>query len=68
MTLLEVYETKYPEAKYIAVFEGKESPDPRNIEPDYADEYLETHGDREVVDYWYSEENKLIVAQLKETL
>lgn len=68
MTLLEVYETKYPEAKYIAVFEGKELPDPRNIEPDYVDEYLETHGDREVVDYWYSEENKLIVAQLKETL
>ena len=68
MTLLEVYETKYPETKYIAVFEGKELPDPKNIEPDYADEYLETHGDREVVDYWYSEENKLIVAQLKETL
>ena len=68
MTLLEVYETKYPEAKYIAVFEGKGFPDPRDLEPDYADEYLETHGDREVVDYWYSEENKLIVAQLKETL
>lgn len=63
MTLQEVYE-KYPEAEFIAVFEGEDFPE--ELEPDYADEYLETHAEREVVNYWYYEHNSLIVAQLKE--
>ena len=64
MTLLETYETEYPEAEYIAVFEGEEFPE--ELEPDYADEYLETHGDRVVENCWYYNHNKLLVAQLIE--
>ena len=66
MTLLEVYETKYPEAKYIAVFEGKEFPDPRDLEPDYADEYLETHGGYEVTNYEYYEKYDVLLVELKQ--
>ena len=46
--------------KYIGIDEGT-----RPIYADYMDEYLETHGNREIEDYLYSEKQKTLVVKLK---
>ena len=61
MTLRELVETKYPHVSMIGIYEG---PD-KTIYPDWADEYLETHGDYEVVDHYYSEKKDVLVVELK---
>ncbi len=50
MTLQELYETKYPKAGFISIYENGSAGS-----PDYADEYLETHGGYEVIDHEYYE-------------
>ena len=55
-TLRELVETKYPDVPLIGVY-VTDGP----IYPDYTDEYLETHGDKEVVSYFYSEAKNVLV-------
>lgn len=60
MTLRELYEQDYPEVMWIGVYEG-----PRvKIVPDYADEYLETHGDYEVIGHAYDPIHDVLVVEL----
>lgn len=53
LTLRELYETEYPDVMWIGIYEGPDI----NIIVDYADEYLETHGDYEVINYGYNKDN-----------
>ena len=48
--------------KMIGVWQGKD----KKIYPDYADEMLETHGDKNVVDYQYVENKKVLVVEFEQ--
>jgi len=61
MTLQELYETKYPKAGFISIYENGSAGS-----PDYADEYLETHGSYEVEDYEYYEKYDVLLVELKQ--
>ena len=61
MTLKELHKTKYPNAPFIGVFERPE----KFIYPDYADEVLETHGDKEVINYNYQEKKGVLIVKLE---
>lgn len=60
MTLRELYEQQYPDTMWIGVYEGPGV----NIIPDYADEYLETHGDYEVIRHAYSSKDDVLIVEL----
>ena len=62
ITLAELVESEYPDVPMIGIYEG---PD-QTIYPDYTDEYLETHGDRIVVDHYYSTSKNVLVVELEE--
>ena len=61
MTLNQLYKKQYPNVSYIAIYDGLE----KKIYADYADEYLETHGDCEVVDSQYAKEKDVLIVELK---
>ena len=48
--------------KMIGVWQGKD----KKIYPDYADEMIETHGDKNVVDYQYVENKKVLVVEFEQ--
>ena len=56
ITLRKLVETQFPNVPLIAVY-VEEGP----IYPDYTDEYLETHGDKIVKSYYYSEAKNVLV-------
>ena len=66
MTLQElteqVFKGKDVKTQLIGIYEGPG----KTICPDYADEYLETHGDRGVGAYQYKETANLLIVQLQE--
>ena len=64
MTLKELHETKYPKVDMIGTFDPNNPTKP--IYPEYADELIETHGDKEVVDHTYSEKRRVLVVVLKD--
>lgn len=66
MTLNELVETKYPKVTFIGLYEKDEYGNLKTIYPEYTDEMLETHGDYEVVDYYYSKKRDVLVVELKE--
>ena len=64
MTLEELHKTKYPKVALIGIFDPNNPTKP--IYPDYADELIETHGDKEVVDHMYSDKKGVLVVALKD--
>lgn len=66
MTLKELVETKYPKVTFIGFYEEDENGNVKSIYPEYADEILETHGNIEVVDHYYSKKHDCLVVSLAE--
>ena len=66
MTLKELYEQKYKNVPYIGFLEYDENGKIKKIYPDYADEILETHGERVVKNEYYSKAKHVLVVELKE--
>lgn len=54
---------------FVGVIETEENGDVKRIQPNYLDEYLETHGEKEVAGYIYQKEikawSKLLLVSLK---
>ena len=63
MTLKELHKTKYPKVKFIGIYTKDSNGNVNPIYPEYADEMIETHGDKEVKDYQYSEKHKVLVVE-----
>lgn len=61
MTLQELYESKFPAVRFISVSQNHEA-----TSPDFADEYLETHGGYEVTNYEYYEKYDVLLVELKQ--
>lgn len=62
MTLSELMnKEKFKNVKYVAVWDQM---DPDSVYPDFTDEYLETHGDYEVMDYEYLKDKDVMVVEL----
>lgn len=66
MTLKELYETKYANVAFIGLYETDKNGKVVPIYPEYADEMLETHGDKIVDEHFYSAEKDVLVVILKE--
>lgn len=64
MTLEELYKKKYPKVDMIGMFDPNSPTKP--IYPEYADELIETHGTKEVVDHMYSDKKGVLVVVLKD--
>ena len=64
MTLAELYDNQYPNANLIGVYEKDERGNMKPLEVDFADEYLETHGERVVKDHYYSMRKNVLVVEL----
>ena len=64
MTLKELHNTKYQKVGLIGIFDPNNPTKP--IYPDYADELIETHGDKEVTDHMYSTKKDVLVVALKD--
>ena len=64
MTLAELYDNQYPNANFIGVYEKDEKGNMKPLEVDFADEYLETHGDRVVKDSYYSKKRNALIVEL----
>lgn len=62
ITLAKLVESEYPDVPMVGVYEGPGT----TIYPDYTDEYLETHGDRIVKNYYYSTAKNVLVVELEE--
>lgn len=55
--------------KFIGEYKTNEIGDVLPIYPDFADEFLETHGDLEIdPDVYYSEKKRTLVVEFKETI
>ena len=63
MKLKDLYEKEFKGVKFIGVYELDDKGNPKQIYPDYADEYLETHGDKEVKDHAYSKKHDCLVVE-----
>lgn len=63
MKLKELYKKEFKKVQFIGVYEEDENGNPKPIYPDYADEYLETHGNMEVKDYQYSQKYDCLVVE-----
>lgn len=62
----EVFKSKNIETQSIGIYTEDEKGNPNPIYPEYADELLETHGELEVEDSFYSEKHQCLVVALKE--
>jgi len=61
MTLCELVSSEYSDVPLIGLYEeGQEK-----IIPDFTDEVLETEGEKEVLEYYYSKKNNVLVVTLK---
>lgn len=63
MTLNQLYNEQFSKEKIIGVYEEKNGKP--SVYQEYADELLETHGDKEINDYQYSAKHKLLVVEFK---
>ena len=67
MTLNNLYKTEYKAAPpFIGLYKTDEKGNIDPIIPDYADEILETHGDKEVIEHKYSTIHHCLVVELKD--
>lgn len=64
MTLKELYEKEFPKTPFICIYWRDENGVAHDVQKDYADEFIETHGDKVVKDYGYAERFKALVVQL----
>ena len=67
MTLNNLYKTEYNAAPpFIGLYKTDEKGNIGPIIPDYADEILETHGDKEVIDLELQTIHRCLVVELKD--
>ena len=59
----EVFKGKNIEIQSIGIYTEDEKGNPNPIYPEYADELLETHGELEVEDSFYSEKHQCLVVE-----
>lgn len=64
MKLADLIKEKYPNVPFIGFYEEDKYGKPMPIYPDYTDEILETHADREVDEVYYSAEKQTLVVKL----
>lgn len=64
MKLKELYKGKFYNTKFIGLYETDSKGIVQPIHPEYAGEILETHGDKEVLDYQLVEKSNLLVVEL----
>ena len=61
----EVFKDKDIKTQSIGFYTEDENGTPNKIYPDFADEILETHGNKEVEYYEYSEQHQCLIVVLK---
>ena len=68
MKLKKLYNSKFSSIPFIGIYEEDDKGRPAIVIPDFADEILETHGDLEVDDYAYLQEESCLIIKFKEEL
>lgn len=61
----EVFKGKNLVTQSIGFYTEDENGKPNPVYPDYADEILETHGEWEVKDYYYSDKHQCLVVEFE---
>ncbi len=68
MILKEIAEKEFGDnigGGFIGFYEEDENGNVKPIYPDYADEIIETHGEKEVIDYRFLSDRNILVAEIK---